>query len=86
MKKMGRFSKEALERRRARRRREATKHMPTGDQAIQNALQKGLITMDQVSEFWKEEQKKDAEKREMIKALKKKPKAKIVYGLNTNSM
>lgn len=83
---MGRFSKEALEKRRARRRREAAKHMPTGDQAVQNALQKGLITMDQVSEYWKEEQKKDAEKREMIKALKKKPKAKILYGLNTNSM
>ncbi len=83
---MGRFSKEALEKRRAKRRRAAARHMPTGDQAVQNALQKGLITMDQVSEYWKEEQKKDAKKREMIKALKKKPKAKILYGLNTNSM
>ena len=60
--------------------------MPTGDQAIQNALQKGLITMDQVSEYWKEEQKKDTKKQAMINALKKKPKPKILYGLNTNSM
>jgi hypothetical protein len=83
---MGKFTKEALEKRRTRRKRKAAKHMPTGDEAVKNALDKGLVTIEQVSEYWQEESKRERARQEAKQAAKKKPKARIFYGLNTNSM
>jgi hypothetical protein len=79
---MGRFSKKAIEKRRAQRRMEAAKHMPTGEQAIKNALQKGYITLDELADYRKQQEQKKANKK--IVMPKRKPR--IIYGLNTNSM
>jgi hypothetical protein len=83
---MGTITKEALEKKRARRKKKVSKNMPTANQAILNALQKGYITEEQVAEYKKEQHKKNSAKEALKKSLKKKPKAKIIYGLNTNSM
>jgi hypothetical protein len=79
---MGRFSKKAIEKRKAQRIREATKHMPTGEQSIKNAVQKGYITLDQVADYRKQKAEEKANKKVVIP--KRKPR--ILYGLNTNSM
>ena len=79
---MGRFSKKAIEKRKALRIKEAVKHMPTKQQAIKNALQKGYVTQDEVDDYHKQQQEKKA----MKKIVKPKPKPRILYGLNTNSM
>lgn len=79
---MGRFSKKAIEKRKAQRIREATKHMPTGEQAIKNAVQKGYITLDEVADYRKQQAENKAKKKIVIP--KRKPR--ILYGLNTNSM
>lgn len=57
---------------------------PTGEQAIKNAVEKGLITQEQVKEYRKEKSEKAKLKNKKLK--KKRPKPVIIYGLNTNSM
>lgn len=83
---MAKFTSHSLERRRARRKRQAARHMETGDQAIQNALEKGYITKEQVKEYYEMKKKKEAEKQKLKKDLKRKRPARIFTGLNTNSM
>jgi hypothetical protein len=83
---MGKFTKEALEKRRAKRKRKAAQHMPTGDQAIKNALEKGFITIEQVKEYKEIEHNRRVAREALKKAEKHKPKARIINGLNTNSM
>ena len=57
-----------------------------GEQAIQNALEKGYITKEQVLEYRKLQGQKEAKKQQLKKDLKHKRPARIMYGLNTNSM
>jgi hypothetical protein len=85
-KKMGKFAKASIEKRKEKRRKQAARNMPTGDQAIQNALDKGFITMDQVKEYWELEHKKRVAAEALKKSEKFKRKARIINGLNTNSM
>jgi len=65
-----------LEKRRAKRRRKAASHMPTGHDALINAIEKGYITPQEAKQAIKQP----------VKIKEKKPKARIIYGLNTNSM
>jgi hypothetical protein len=83
---MGKFRNNALEKRRAKRKKKAGRSMPTGDQAIQNALAKGFITEQQVGEYYEMKKKKEAAEQKIKKALKFKRPARIFTGLNTNSM
>ena len=83
---MAQFTSHALERRRARRKKQAARHMETGDQAVQRALENGYITKEQVKEFYEMKKKKEAEKQKLKKDLKRKRPARIFTGLNTNSM
>ncbi len=83
---MAQFTKHSLERRRARRKKQASRNMQTGDQAIQNALEKGYITEEQVKEYYQMKKKKEADKQKLKKDLKFKRPARIFTGLNTNSM
>lgn len=57
-----------------------------GEKAIQNALEKGYITKEQVLEYRKLQGQKEAKKQQLKKDLKFKRPARIIYGLNTNSM
>ncbi len=57
-----------------------------GEKAIQNALDKGYITKEQVLEYRKLQGQKEAKKQQLKKDLKFKKPARIIYGLNTNSM
>jgi hypothetical protein len=57
-----------------------------GEKAIQNALDKGYITKEQVLEYRKLQAQKEAKKQQLKKDLKFKKPARIIYGLNTNSM
>jgi hypothetical protein len=57
-----------------------------GEKAIQNALEKGYITKEQVLEYRKLQGQKEAKKQQLKKDLKFKKPARIIYGLNTNSM
>ena len=57
-----------------------------GEKAIQNALEKGYITKEQVLEYRKLQGQKEAKKQQLKKDLKFKRPARIFYGLNTNSM
>jgi len=62
------------------------KGVTAGEHAIQNALEKGYITKEQVMEYRKLQGQKEAKKQQLKKDLKKKRPARIMYGLNTNSM
>ena len=62
------------------------KGISAGEYAIQNALEKGYITKEQVLEYRKLQGQKEAKKQQLKKDLKKKRPARIFYGLNTNSM
>lgn len=57
-----------------------------GEQAIKNALEKGYITQEQVLEYRKLQGQKEAKRQQLKKDLKFKRPARIMYGLNTNSM
>lgn len=57
-----------------------------GEKAIQNALEKGYITQEQVLEYRKLQGQREAKKQQLKKDLKYKRPARIMYGLNTNSM
>ena len=57
-----------------------------GEKAIQNALEKGYITKEQVLEYRKLQGQKEAKRQQLKKDLKFKRPARIMYGLNTNSM
>lgn len=83
---MAKFTSHALEKRRARRKKQAARNMETGDQAVQRALENGYITKEQVKEFYEMKKKKEAEKQKLKKDLKRKRPARIFTGLNTNSM
>jgi hypothetical protein len=83
---MAQFTSRSLEKRRARRKKQAARNMETGDQAIKNALEKGFITKEQVMEYREMKRKKEVEKQKLKKDLKFKRPARIFTGLNTNSM
>jgi hypothetical protein len=57
-----------------------------GEKAIKNALEKGYITQEQVLEYRKLQGQKEAKRQKLKKDLKNKRPARIMYGLNTNSM
>lgn len=57
-----------------------------GEKAIKNALEKGYITQEQVLEYRKLQGQKEAKRQQLKKDLKFKRPARIMYGLNTNSM
>lgn len=78
-----------LERRRAKRKARAARKAPGAEEALMNAVEKGYITIEEAAMALRKKRQEEERIKLAIREQKKPKhsrKARIIYGLNTNSM